>query len=85
MFEFMVKALPLEAGEARSLEAITLPRPAGAARALLLANTDVHELAAGIAAYRAGKRTLFLHDVNVWQSDHRASRAFIALGARACG
>ena len=84
MFAFMLKARPIEAGEVHALEAITSPRPAGAAKALSLAAADVREIDAGIAAYRAGKRTAFIHDVDVWQSDRRTSRAFAALGAQAC-
>jgi hypothetical protein len=84
MFAFMLKALPIESGELHALAAITAPRPAGAARALSLGSMDVLEIEAGIVAYRSGKRGEFVHDVTVWQSDHRTSRAFAALGAPAC-
>ena len=84
MFKFMVKAQPLETGELRALRAIRAPRPVGATKALGFVSIDISELNAGIAAYRAGNRTKFLQDVNVWQSDHRASRAFAAIGAKAC-
>jgi hypothetical protein len=85
IYEFMVKARPIEAGELNALRRIHDPRPSGAAKALALAAADLRELDAGIAAYRAGDPALFLHDVNVWQSDHRTHRAFLAVGARACG
>jgi hypothetical protein len=84
MFKFMLKVRPIEAGELRALRAIRLPRPAGAAKALAFGATDLSELDAGIAAYRAGQRAKFLHDVDVWQSDRRASRAFAAIGAKSC-
>jgi hypothetical protein len=83
-FEFMLKARRIESGELQALKAITLPRPAAATTALALASADLRELDAGLAAYRDGNRAEFTHDVSVWQADRRASRAFTALGARAC-
>jgi len=44
MYEFMVKARPLEAGELEALRRIAFPRPPGAASALVLAGEDLHEL-----------------------------------------
>ena len=84
MFKFMLKARPIEVGELRALKAIRAPRPAGAVRAFTLVSLDISELDAGVAAYRDGNHAKFVHDVGVWQSDHRASRAFAALGAKSC-
>jgi hypothetical protein len=84
MFKFMLQARPIETGELRALRAIRAPRPVGATKALGFVSIDISELNAGIAAYRAGKRATFVHDVIIWQSDHRASRAFAAIGAKAC-
>ena len=84
MYEFMLKARPFEAGELHALKTITVRRPAAATRALAFASSDLREVDAAIAAYRARRQALFLRDANVWQSDRRASRAFAALGARAC-
>jgi len=84
MYRFMQKARPIEAGELNGLKAIRLPRPAGAARALTFAAADLAELDQGLAAYRAGNQTKFLERVIAWQTDHRATRAFKALGAPAC-
>jgi hypothetical protein len=83
-FNFVVKARALESGQLHALEAIPPPRPAGVPHAFALARADIKEIDAGLAAYRAGKEAAFAHDVNVWQSDHRTSQAFINLGAIAC-
>jgi hypothetical protein len=83
-FNFVVKARALESGQLHALEAIPPPRPAGVPHAFALARADIKELDAGLAAYRAGKLSTFAHDVDVWQSDHRTSQAFIDLGAIAC-
>jgi hypothetical protein len=85
MFKFMLKARPIEAGELRDLKSIRLQRPAGANNALRFVALDIEEIDTGIAAYRAGNHAKFLRDVGFWQSDHRASHAFKAIGANACG
>ena len=77
-FNFVVKA-------ARSSPANCMPSRRSRRRArriphaFALARADIKELDAGLAAYRAGKLAAFAHDVNVWQSDHRTSQAFIDL------
>lgn len=81
----MVKVRPIEAGILHGLEAIPLPRPAGASRALALAAADLRELDAALAAYRGGNKTAFNKDATLWSSDHRASRAFASIGLRSCG
>ena len=84
MFEFMEKAEPIEAGELRAVRRIPGVRPKGANDALALADADVRELKAGIAAFKAADTSTFLDAWNKWISDDRASKRFIALGARAC-
>jgi hypothetical protein len=84
MYEFMVKARPIESGELHALEAMPQARPAGALHAFALAREDIKEIDAGIAAYRAGRQAAFIHDADVWQSDSRTSKAFTALGATTC-
>jgi len=37
------------------------------------------------APYQTRHQALFLRDVNTWQSDRRANRAFVEIGARVCG
>jgi hypothetical protein len=85
VYRFVLKAQPIEAGELHALQAIPGQRPPGAAKALSYASLDVKEIDAAIADWRAGDKQAFAHDVDVWQSDHRASRAFVKLGATACG
>ena len=84
MYRYLVKARPIEAGTLHDLQAIRVPRSAGVSPALAYAATDVKELDAAIAAYRAGNKQAFMQRVSVWQSDRRASRAFTRIGAPAC-
>jgi hypothetical protein len=85
IYAYMVKARPIEAGLLRDLRAISVPRPAGANRGLAFAAADIREIDSALAAYRAGHKTAFVKDAEIWQSDHRTSDAFAAIGARACG
>jgi hypothetical protein len=84
MFKFMLEIRPIEVGRLASIEAIATPRPHGAANALRLARLDINELDAGIAAHRAGNAVAFARAAGVWWTDERTSRAFAALGAKAC-
>jgi hypothetical protein len=83
MFKFMLKIRPNESGRLAALVAIASP-PAAASNAFRLARIDISELDAGIAAHRAGNSAAFLRDFKTWLADERASRAFAALGAKAC-
>ena len=84
MYTFELKARPIEVGELHALEAIRAARPPGATRALSYIVADVAELDAAIAAYRAGNQARFLERTFAWLNDHRASRAFKAIGATDC-
>jgi hypothetical protein len=84
VYAFFLKARPFEAGMIRALEAIRLPRPAGAARALRLAHQDLAELDLAIGVYRKGDQPGFLRAANVYVADRRASNALVAAGARDC-
>ena len=83
-YAFMVKARPIEAGMLHDLQAIPLTRPAGATRALALVAIDVHEIDVALAAYRSGHASAFTADAGAWITDQRASKAFAAIGAKAC-
>lgn len=84
LYAFVTKARPFEVGELDALRKITLPRPAAASKALSFAAGDIAEIDHAIAAYRAGKTSLFERDAIAWLDDHRTSRAFVAAGARSC-
>jgi hypothetical protein len=83
MYGLMVKMRPLELGRLHALAAIVSPPP-GAAKAFALVRSDIAELDASVAAYRAGNTAGFGRDATVWFDDQRASRAFAALGAKSC-
>ena len=83
MFRFMREIRPLEVGRLEALKAIPSP-PAGAAKAFALAQGDISELDAAVAAYRAGNPAAFGREATTWWNDRRASRAFAALGAKSC-
>jgi hypothetical protein len=83
MFGFMLKIRPLEFSRLRALEAIPSPPP-GATKAFALARTDIAELDAAVASYRAGNEAAFGRQATVWWNDQRTGRALAALGAKSC-
>jgi hypothetical protein len=83
-YAFMEKTRPIEVGMLHGLQAIPVTRPAGAAHALVLAAADVREIDAALTAYRSGHTAAFTSDAGAWITDQRASKAFAAIGAKAC-
>jgi hypothetical protein len=83
-FRWTVKAVALEKAELAVLAKIPNPTAAGS-RALASVRTDIAEIEAGIADWRAGNKAGFARVFLAWMRDHRPHAAFVAANAKACG
>lgn len=84
MFVFLLESRKMEKGILGDLRRITVSRPPAAVRALSAAAADLRELNIVLGGYGAVSSAEFKRDFLAWASDNRASRAFVAAGARRC-
>ena len=84
MFAFLLESRKMETGMLGDLRRIRVPRPPRAVNALAVAAADVKELNTVIGLYGAVSDAEFKRDFLAWAGDDRASRAFVAAGARTC-
>jgi hypothetical protein len=84
MFAFLLESRKMETGILGDLKRISVTRPPAAVEALSAATADVQELNTVIHLYGAVSSAEFKRDFLAWANDNRASRAFVAAGARGC-
>jgi hypothetical protein len=83
-YQVSVKAVAIERAELVALAKIPNP-PAVGVRALASVQTDIAEIAVGLADWRRGDKAGFTRVYDKWQSDFRPHAAFLAAGAKTCG